>query len=610
MLIIAVCIFPISILAAENKEATPSGIAVSELNQRVDEYVAKYIGTTTAGASVVIVKDGQLLVNNAYGYADLEKQKEVTTGTVFEWGSATKLLVWSSVMQLVEQGKLDLDKDIREYLPKGFFTKLQYNQPITMLNLMHHDAGWEEKYTDLFSVSAEAVKPLDEMLHISEPKQVKEPGEIVAYSNYGVALAGYIVEKIANQPFYDYVNENIFSVLDMKDTAIHPSQKDNKEVAEKREFVHGYLGNNKGKFSRSKNERIYISLYPAGSAIGTAEDAAKFINALMPLEGENSPLFQSNRTLNDMLTTSDFYDNGLPRNAHGFWQGMYAVDVLEHGGNTDSFSSNMTFSKKENLGVIVMTNQTSESGLSYGLPVLVYGDYSAADGEVTLPDAHELEGTYSMARRVYGGFTKLMGAMMTGQVKAVDSNTITGLGMTFKQITPYMYQSTNDYNIYLHFTMNSGQVEKVSMMTSDFLPLANSMKLFMIFSCIAVVFCVLYIIVSIIMIVINCIRNRKKAVLFTPMMKYNMALNLAGVAVLMNVALLAYRTLNYASYASLRIHFWINYTYIALIAVCVIIIFKLWGKTTSTKMQKVSYILSCVTALLLTVLIIGWELYK
>ena len=131
-------------------------------------------------------------------------------------------------MQLVEQGKLDLEEDIQAYLPEEFFTKLQDDTPYQMLNLMHHDAGWEDKYTDLFYLSAEEVKPLKDMLIYREPSQVQKPGEVVAYSNYGVALAGYIVERITGQPFYEYVNENIFAILDMKDTTIHPSQEDNK----------------------------------------------------------------------------------------------------------------------------------------------------------------------------------------------------------------------------------------------------------------------------------------------------------------------------------------------------------------------------------------------
>lgn len=601
--------FPMTIFAAKNPDVTPSGIAYPELKQYVDEYAADYIGTTTTGASVVIVKDGELIINTSFGYADLENQLEVTPDTVFEWGSATKLLVWTSVMQLVEQGKLDLEEDIQEYLPEGFFTKLHYDTPISMLNLMHHDAGWEDKYTDLFYHSAEEVKPLEEMLHIFEPSQMNKPGELVAYSNYGVALAGYIVERIAHQSFYEYVNENIFTVLDMKDTAIHPSQEDNKGVAAKRETIQGYLVNKKGSFNISKNNRIFIGLYPAGSAIGTAEDAAKFIVALMPPEGEKSPLFQNNNSLNEMLTTSDYYDNGLPRNAHGFWHGMYAVNVLEHAGNTDSFSSNLTFSKEENLGVIVMTNQLGESGLSYGLPTLVYGDYSVAEDAKVLPDAHELEGSYRMARQSYNGFTKLMG-FLSNKLIAEDNNTFTALGMSFEQVAPYVFRSKNEYNLFLHFTMNGGTVEKVSMMTSDLMPSTFSQKLFIIVSFICAAACALFIIVSLLATSIGRIKNRKKVVRFTVMKKWMVLLELAGVVAFVNFALLAIRTIQYASYASLTIHFWVYYAYMALVVVCVSVIIAQWSKATYTRRQKIRYVFSCVTALLLTALIIGWELYR
>lgn len=288
--------FSVPALAVNDSETAPSGIPLSDLEQFIDGYAAEYIGATTAGVSVVVLKDGEVLLSKAYGYADIENAVAVDTDKVFEWGSDTKLLVWTSVMQLVEQGKLDLNADIREYLPDGFLTKLQFDTPTTMYNLMHHNAGWEDCYTDLFYHSADEVLSLEETLRIAEPKQVKEPGVIVAYSNYGVALAGYIVEQVSGQPFDKYVNENIFAVLEMNDTSIHPTQQDNASVAKKREKIHGYTisGN---KLSVSKNERVFIGLYPAGSAIGTADDAAKFLTALLPREGETSPLFKSNNTL-------------------------------------------------------------------------------------------------------------------------------------------------------------------------------------------------------------------------------------------------------------------------------------------------------------------------
>lgn len=608
--VLMICSYPMTTLAAEKKDITPSGIPYSELQQRIDDYVDDYIGKTTVGAAVAIVKDGELIINSSYGFADLEKQQKVEEDTVFEWGSATKLLVWTSVMQLVEQGKLDLKEDIRAYLPEETLTKTQFDIPITMLNLMHHDAGWEDKYTDLFYLSADDLKPLEEMLSIFEPYQVNKPGEIVAYSNYGVALAGYIVEQVSGQPFYEYVNEHIFTVLDMKDTTIHPSQEDNKNVALKREKIHGYVGNENTKFSRSKNNRIHIGVYPAGSAIGTAEDAAKFIVALMPTNGDNSPLFQHNNTLNEMLTTSDFYDDGLPRNAHGFWQGMYKVDVLEHAGNTDSFSSNFTFSKEENLGVIVLTNQIAESGLCYGLPVLVYGDYPQATNGTTLSSAYELEGSYMQARQVYKGFSKLYGVLMTSQLKAVDENTFTLLGMTFKQIAPYVYQSIDEYSLVLHFTMNDGKVQKVSMMVTDMLPVSTSMKVFVIISSIAVVLSILYLVVSLVEIIIGSIKNRQRSIPARPIRKWRMLINLAGLAALINIVILAYRTLNYAAYASLKFHFWISYAYVGIVIVSIVMIIIHGKKTSLGRLQRANYILSCIVGFLLGALIIVWELYK
>lgn len=597
--------------AASAKEGilTPSGIPYAELKDRVDEYATNYIGRTAAGANVLIVKDGEIFMNTSYGYADIENQTKVTPDTVFEWGSVTKLLVWTSVMQLVEQGKLELDKDISTYLPDDFLTKQQYDTPITMLNLMHHNAGWEEKFTNLFFMSAADIKSLNDMLHITEPYQIHKPGDVVAYSNYGVALAGFIVERIAAQPFYDYVKEHIFSVLEMKDTTIHPTQKDNPDVASNREAVYGYIVNDDNEFSIAKNERVFMGLYPAGSAMGTIADMAKFMVALMPADGVNSPLFQSNGTLDEMLTTSDFYDDGFPRNAHGFWEGLYTVNVLEHAGNTDSFSSNFTFSKDEQLGVIIMTNQMGEFGLSYGLPTLVYGDYSVADGNQALPNTQELEGSYSMARLPYKGFTKLFGALSIANIEATDRNKFNAYGMTFEQVAPYLYRSTNEFSVYLHVTLNDGKVEKISMPTSDILPISPSTKTFNMVSTLAVAFSVLYTLIALLIALIKSIKNRKKEVQFTVMKKWEILLLSAGIVPVMNLIILAYRTLNYAPYSMLYIHFLVNYAYIFVVVICLVALFVQWKKTATTRGQKIGYVLSCVSALLLVVLIFGWDLY-
>ncbi|WP_245976863.1 serine hydrolase domain-containing protein [Oceanobacillus arenosus] len=445
--IITVTIFSTNVLVRAENFKTPSGIPYSELELEIDAYARDYIGKTTAGETII---------NRSYGYNDIENKAEVNADKVFEWGSITKLLVWTSVMQLAEQEKLDLDEDIRTYLPDGLLTKLQYDKPITMMNLMHHDAGWEDRYIDLFYLSADQLTTLEEALLIPEPVQVNEPCRVVGYSNYGVALAGFIVEEIANRPFYTYVNENIFDVLGMEDTAIHPAQEDNEDIAEKRELIRGYFGDNEGEFSPSNKDRIYINMYPAGNAIGTAEVAAKIMAALMPKEVENTPLFRNNVTLDEMLTITDVYDNGVHRNAHGFWASQYAVEMLGHAGITERFSADLTFSKAENLGIIVMTNQAGEIGLFYGLSPVLFGEYPVGD-DIALPDTAEVEGNYITTRSAHHGFTKLYGAFVTGKVEAVDEQTIQTLGMTFKQVASYEYISTDEMDLYLEFKMNDDE---------------------------------------------------------------------------------------------------------------------------------------------------------
>ncbi|MBD8032957.1 MULTISPECIES: serine hydrolase domain-containing protein [Solibacillus] len=597
-----------SVVSANEDVLTPSGIPYSELKDRVDEYVSEYIGTSSAGANVLIIKDDEIIMNTSYGFANIENQIKVTPNTVFEWGSVTKLLVWTSVMQLVEQGKLELNEDIRTYLPEGFLTKLQYNAPITMLNLMHHNAGWEDRFIDLFYKSADEIKPLEEMLHIVTPYQIHEPGTIVAYSNYGVALAAFIVEHLTGQPFYEYVNEHIFSILNMNDTSIHPKQQDNLNIATKRDAVLGYRSS-EGELSISKNERIFIGLYPAGSAIGTIGDLAKFMMALMPGDGENSALFQSNSTLDEMLTTSDFYNNGLPRNAHGFWRGLYAVDVLGHAGNTDSFSSNFIFSNENNLGLIIMTNQQNEVELSYGLPTLLFGEYSPTNVTQSMPNVENHKEGYYWARQPYKGFGKLYGVFTLNRFEVPGPNKMNAFGGTYKQISPSLYQSTDGSNDYLHVTLNSGQFEKISTLTSDMLPISQSSKIFKLLSIVAITFSILYSVITLLISFIQSIKNRNKTAHTAISKKWETILLLANIIPVINVIILFYRTLNYTPYAQLRIHFLINYAYVFVVAVCIAAQLLEWRKKTILRGQKIRIALCCFSSLLIIILIFGWELY-
>ena len=144
------------------------------------------------GAVVPVVKDGEMIFAKGYGVADVENGISVSADkTLFRTGSVSKLFVWTAVMQLVEQGKIDLNADINSYLTK-FKIPDGFGKPITMLNLMNHNAGFEERAIGESVGSAEAIKPLEEYLIEHMPARVRAPGEFTAYSNYGASLAGYI----------------------------------------------------------------------------------------------------------------------------------------------------------------------------------------------------------------------------------------------------------------------------------------------------------------------------------------------------------------------------------------------------------------------------------
>ena len=144
-----------------------------------------------AGAVVAVVKDGQIVTERGYGYSDVENAKPVDPKlTLFRPGSVSKLFTWTAVMQLVEQGKIDLDADINKYL--DFQIPPRDGKPITMRNLMQHTAGFEEQVKDIISEDPNG-PGFEELVKRWTPTRVFDAGTTPAYSNYGASLAGYIV---------------------------------------------------------------------------------------------------------------------------------------------------------------------------------------------------------------------------------------------------------------------------------------------------------------------------------------------------------------------------------------------------------------------------------
>lgn len=414
--------------ASADAPVLPSGLTTTELESTIDAYVAEH-EATTAAMSVAVFSGEEVLFEKAYGCMDLENKLVNDDNSVFEWGSCTKLLTWTSVMQLVEEGKLDLNEDIKTYLPKNFFRKLKYQEPITLLNLMNHNAGWQESITDIFIEDISDVKKLGDALRYLEPEQVAAPGERMAYSNWGSALAGYIVELVSGEAFDDYVRTHIFQPLGMEHTAISPDLSDNAWVAERRSNEKCYTTTNVS----LDTCQYHIALYPAGMATGTISDFVKFAQALSLSNDGSTPLFKKAETLKEMLSPTAYYGDGITaRNCHGFWTDHYSIPVLWHNGGTAGSTSWFTFDPVSGIGVIILTNQSGEYTYTCGILPMIFGKYQY---EATT-DTQDISGLYVSSRTDFTGYGKLFKLFCMTQINAGDNGflsptsgkTYTGIG--------------------------------------------------------------------------------------------------------------------------------------------------------------------------------------
>lgn len=399
--------FTVTSYAAKPSEGSivPLGTANTDIPTAIENYVKEH-EETTAGMSVAVYDGNGVIYQNYFGYADKENNVAVANQTVYEWGSISKLFIWISAMQLVEQGKLDLQMDIKTYLPDGFLKNLTSDKPITMLDLMNHQAGFQETYF-IQTANAEDMVSLEEALCSHQPKQIYEPGEYTAYSNWGAALAAFIVQRVSGMDYAEYVHQNIFEPLDMEHTSIGAVYEDNLWVKEQRERLVCYdLGGEKipGKGI------YYIYLYPAGSAAGTISDLLTFAQAITPNQNADCPLFEKQETLDLLYTATSYYGtSGVPNNYHGFFASQYGVETLGHGGNTFGCSTMLQFDPNTGIGMVVMTNQAHEKVYNYDMYELIFGKFS--DSELADIPRDVPQGFVTSTRTIKEGPLSLLGSM-------------------------------------------------------------------------------------------------------------------------------------------------------------------------------------------------------
>src|SRR5437773_352547 len=420
-----------------------------------------------AGATIAIVKDGKVLFAKGYGYADVEKKKPVSPEeTLFRPGSVSKLFTWTAVMQLVEQGKLDLDRDVNDYLdfkiPEGS------GKPITLKNLLTHTPGFEEQIKDLFTDRPEPL-PLEQYMKAHIPGRIFSPGTIPAYSNYGATLAGYIVERFSGQPFNDYINEHIFKPLSMThSTFVQPLP-----ASLAQSMSNGYkLG------SDASQPFETVSAFPAGSMSSSAADMARFIIAHLQ-DGQVGDVRilrpETARLMHSRLFALDDGANGM---AHGFYEeSRNGHRIIGHAGDTFYFHSDLHLILDAGVGFFVSYNsagrgETSPRTMLWEAFLDRYFPYAVSASSV-LPtakdDLNKVSGAYIFSRRSDSSFLKtasLIGELMVSATEngMLEVNQLTGPNgkpKRWEEVAPMRFREKDGQDQLLFKPDQNGRMQMV-----------------------------------------------------------------------------------------------------------------------------------------------------
>ncbi|MHB8146129.1 MAG: serine hydrolase domain-containing protein [Vulcanimicrobiaceae bacterium] len=469
-LLVAMALFTSSAQAAV--QTAPAKTAPAMTTQDLNAFFAGLVPyalhrADIPGAVVIVVKDHKILFAKGYGYADVKTKRPVDPATtIFRPGSVSKLFTWTAVMQLVQAGKIDLDADVNQYI--DFKIPPYDGKPVTMRDLMTHTGGFEETVRDLLVDTKAQLLPIDVYLKRRLPTRIFPPGKIIAYSNYGATLAGYIVQRVSGEKFEDYVAKHIFEPLKMvHSTFVQPLPPNLAPL-----MATGYVNASEGKTKPFE----FVDTVPAGASSSTGIDMAHFILAY--LNGGNYAGYQLLKpaTIKEMWTQQVVPEKGLPGFDLGFYQDDFnGLPIIGHGGDTVVFHSDLHLIPSKGIGWFVAFNSAGKAGavedvrnnlfkrfLDRYYPYTPPVEPTVADPQ---KDAARVAGWYVSSRRVARAlaFVYTLGqshvtANPDGTIEASSMKNAAGYPVKWREVAPLRYRQVGGDSYLVFGTDANGNV--------------------------------------------------------------------------------------------------------------------------------------------------------
>lgn len=422
------------------------------------------------GVTFALVRNGELVLAKGYGQASLATGEPVSPAlTLFRPGSVSKLFTWTAVMQLVEQGRLDLNAPVAGYVSQ-FELPNAFDEPLTLTHLLTHTPGLEDGAAGyLFADEPEDLVPLADSLAAHVPAQVRPPGTFASYSNWATALAGLVVANVSGQSFEDYVAEHIFTPLGMNQATFEEPLPAHLAPYMAQGYTVKYGGVEPMGFEFIHN------FGPAGALSASAEDMARFISAHVSGGATADGRILSPETTALMHERLFAHDDRVAGMAHGFYEIFRNGErFVGHGGDTIAFHSELVIQPESGFGFFISFNTPEGARARAAVVDAVLDWFYPGDGgaQPPFPEAplagtadriKQVAGAYRLNRRSY---TRLEGSIgLGGDITVVPAGEgeifIPGeIGGRFVEVAPYRFRQQLRQGTLVFQTDDGGRVTR------------------------------------------------------------------------------------------------------------------------------------------------------
>lgn len=430
---------------------------IKDLETKLDSLIKQTMKSEhIAGASYIIVKDGKTLLKKGYGYTTLGKTSKPINpdSTIFRIGSITKTFTATAMLQLKDKNLIDLDKNVNDYL-KSVKVPATFKEPVTGFHLLTHSAGFDELRGRVVYKNDQQI-PLKTFLN-GKLIRLRKPGIVSAYSTFGIALAGLLIEDISGLSLETYMKNNIWKPLGMSMTSIELPKHQEGNLSIGYEYQNGV---------NAPQPWEWYHTYPASSINSTTTDMGKYLKMHLNLGTLNGNRVLKKASALSMQTQQLSVHKDVFGFAFGFYEkNQFGLKAYNHGGDMLGYSSFITLVPEINLGIYVVHHQENTNlrhkVVSETLKHFGTEKESNPNPERLLKDVSKFAGKYKWMSNCFT--CSNLKHQKTFELTASENNTLSGFGRIFYQVEPFLFKSYDGKRIMGFKENGKGKIQYMSL---------------------------------------------------------------------------------------------------------------------------------------------------